>query len=182
MLATRGVRVARETGALSTLPIAANYLAALHVHSGAFDAASALIDEVDAITQATGIAPLKYAALMLAAWRGDQAPALELFESALQNATARGEGTGIGTFGWATALLHNGHGRHEEALAAAQQACEHEDVIMFGWSLVELIEAAVRMGRLDAAADGVRPPERANARERNRVGARHRSGLTCAAE
>jgi DNA-binding CsgD family transcriptional regulator len=89
---------------------------------------------------------------MLAAWRGDQAEAMELFEPALQNATARGEGTGIGTFGWATALLHNGAGRHAEALAAAQQACEHEDVIMFGWALVELIEAAVRVGKLDAAA------------------------------
>jgi DNA-binding CsgD family transcriptional regulator len=152
VLATRGVRVAREAGALSTLPVAANYRAALHVHAGAFDAGSSLIDEIDAITQATGIAPLKYASLMLAAWRGDQAQAMELFEPALQNATARGEGTGIGTFGWATALLHNGGGRHEQALAAAQQACEHEDVIMFGWALVELIEAAVRVGELDAAA------------------------------
>jgi DNA-binding CsgD family transcriptional regulator len=151
-LATRGVRVAREAGALSTLPIAANYRAALYVHSGAFDAASVLIDEVDAITQATGTAPLKYASLMLAAWRGDQATALPLFDRALQNATDRGEGTGIGTFGWATALLHNGGGRHEEALAAAQRACEHEDVIMFGWALVELIEAAVRVGRLEEAA------------------------------
>ena len=60
-LATRGVRVARDTGALSLLPIMANYLAALHVHSGAFATAAALIDEVDAITQATGIPPLKYA-------------------------------------------------------------------------------------------------------------------------
>ena len=40
----------------------ANYLAAFHVHSGAFAAAAALIDEVEAITQATGLAPLKYAA------------------------------------------------------------------------------------------------------------------------
>ena len=54
VLATRGVRVARETGALSLLPNMANYLAAFNVHSGAFAAAAALIDEVDAITQATG--------------------------------------------------------------------------------------------------------------------------------
>jgi DNA-binding CsgD family transcriptional regulator len=151
-LATRGVRVARETGALSTLPILANYRAALHVHAGAFDAASALIDEIDAITQATGIAPLKYASLMLAAWRGDPAPALDLFDRALLNATTRGEGFGVGTFGWATALLYNAGGRYEEALAAAQRACEYEDVIMFGWSLVELIEAAVRVDRVDVAA------------------------------
>ena len=63
VLATRGVRIARDTGALSLLPNALNYLAALHVHSGAFATAAALIDEVDAITQATGIPPLKYSAL-----------------------------------------------------------------------------------------------------------------------
>ena len=44
VLATRGLRVARETGALSVLPIAATYRAALHVHAGEFGAASALID------------------------------------------------------------------------------------------------------------------------------------------
>jgi len=151
VLATRGVRVARETGALSTLPIATTYLAALHVHAGAFDAASVLIDEIDAITQATGIAPVKFAALMLAAWRGDQAKALALLDPGLQDATARGEGSGLGMYGWATALLHNAAGRHDDALAAAQRACEHEDVILYGWALVELIEAGARVGRMDAA-------------------------------
>ena len=44
VLATRGLRVARETGALGVLPIAATYRAALHVHAGEFGAASSLID------------------------------------------------------------------------------------------------------------------------------------------
>ena len=105
VLATRGLRVARETGALSVLPIAATYRAALHVHAGEFGAASALIEEVDAITQATGMAPLKYASLMLAAWRGDEADGLELIEAARLEATARGEGMGLGVLEWATALL-----------------------------------------------------------------------------
>ena len=48
-------------------------------------------------------------------------------------------------------LLHNGHGHYGEALAAAQQACEHEDVMYYGWALVELIEAGVRSGRPDEA-------------------------------
>ena len=43
VLATRGVRVARYPGALNLLPVAANYLAALNVHSGDF-AAAALAD------------------------------------------------------------------------------------------------------------------------------------------
>ena len=80
VLATRGVRVARDTGALNLLPNALNYLAALNVHSGAFATAAALIDEVDAITQATGLPPLKYAACMLAAARGDQAQAQALLD------------------------------------------------------------------------------------------------------
>jgi hypothetical protein len=36
VLATRGLHVARETGVLSVLPIAATYRASLHVHAGAF--------------------------------------------------------------------------------------------------------------------------------------------------
>jgi DNA-binding CsgD family transcriptional regulator len=152
VLATRGVRVARDTGALNLLANTANYLAALKVHSGAFDAAAALIEEVDAITQATGLAPLKYAAVMLAASRGDQAQVQAFYESWWRKATERGEGSALGQFSWLTALLHNGHGHYGEALAAARHACEHEDVIAYGWALVELIEAGVRAGRPDEAA------------------------------
>jgi hypothetical protein len=79
MLATRGVPVARDTGAL-------------HVHSGAFTTAAALIGEVDAITQATGLPPLKYAACMIAATRGDQAQAL--FDLSWRNATRARRGLG----------------------------------------------------------------------------------------
>ena len=150
-LATRGVRLARETGALNLLPNALNYLAALNVHSGAFATAAALIDEVDSITQATGIPPLKYAAAMLAAARGDQAQTLTLLEWGRQNSTERGEGSAIGAACWLTALLHNGYGHYDEALAAARQACEHEDVMYYGWALVELVEAGVRGGRPDEA-------------------------------
>jgi DNA-binding CsgD family transcriptional regulator len=152
VLASRGVRAARERGALGVLAIAATYRASLHVHAGAFDAAAGLIAEADGITQATDMAPLKYAALMLAAWRGDEAGGLRLIEAARLEATARGEGMGLGIIEWATALLCNGRGRHAEALAAAQRGCEHDDVGLFAWSLVELIEAGVRTGATAAAA------------------------------
>src|SRR6516165_1238241 len=152
MLATRGVRLARETGALQLLPNTLNHLAALNVHSGAFATAAALIDEVDSITEATGIPPLRYSAAMLAAARGDKAQALPLLEWARRNLTERGEGSGLGAVSWLTAQLRNGHGEYGEALAAAQQACEHEDVIFYGWALAELVEAGVRGGRPDEAA------------------------------
>jgi DNA-binding CsgD family transcriptional regulator len=152
VLATRGVRVARETGALGVLASAATYRACLHVHAGAFDAASSLIAEVDAITQATGMAPLKYASLMLVAWRGDEAGGLRLMEAGRLEATARGEGMGLGVLEWATALLYNGRGRYADALAAARRGCEHDDLVQFAWNLVELIEAGARSGATEATS------------------------------
>src|SRR5262249_1371960 len=50
------------------------------------------------------------------------------------------------------ALTNNGLGRYGEALAHSQRACEHEDVIAYGYALVELIEAAVHAGRRDDAS------------------------------
>jgi DNA-binding CsgD family transcriptional regulator len=152
VLATSGVRVARETGALSVLPIALTYRAALHVHSGAFVPATALIEEVDAITVAIDMAPVKYGALMLAAWRGNEAEGLELIEELTVGVRERGEGMALGINEWAAALLYNGNGRYAEALAAAQRGCEHDDVGLFAWSLVELIEAGVRCGATDESA------------------------------
>src|SRR3954447_9113541 len=151
-LATRALRAAREAGALRVLPTAATYRACLHIHAGAFGPASSLIEEADAIVEATGLAPLKLASLMLAAWRGNEAEMLGLLETGLPLAKARGEGMALGFGGWASALLYNGHGRYAEALAAAQQACEYDDVGPFAWALVELIEAGVRSGATDAAS------------------------------
>jgi DNA-binding CsgD family transcriptional regulator len=151
-LASHGLRVARATGALGMLPIAATYRASLHVHAGSFGAAASLIEEADAITQATNTAPLKYAALMLAAWRGREQDAVELIEAGRLEATARGEGMGLGVIEWATALLHNGRGRYAEAFTAAKRGCEHDDVGLFAWSLAELVEAGVRSGALDEAS------------------------------
>ena len=152
VLATRGVRVARETGALQLLPNALNYLAALNVYAGAFATAAVQIDEVDAITAATGLPPLKHGACMLAAARGDEAQLQEVGEGSLQGAIARGEGSAIGGFGWFTALLNNGRAEYDEAHAAARSACEHEDPVYYGRALVELIEAGIRGDRPGEAA------------------------------
>ena len=152
MLATRGEQVARDTGALTLLPVMANFLAVFYVHSGAFTTAAALIDEVDAITEATRIPPLKYAALMLAASRGDNARLQAVSEVPLRGAMSRGEGSALGGYERFTSLLNNGHGRYGEALVAAQKASQHEDVIHYGSALVELIEAGVRSGHPNEAA------------------------------
>jgi DNA-binding CsgD family transcriptional regulator len=152
LLATRGVQTARETGALNLLPNALNHLAALHVHSGEFASAATVVDEVDVITQATGIPALKYSAYILAAARDDEAELRVMVGTWKPNATARGEGGMYGGHWWLTALRHNSHGRYEDALAAARQGAEHEDVMTYGRILAELIEGGARAARPDEAA------------------------------
>jgi DNA-binding CsgD family transcriptional regulator len=155
-LAARGVRAARDAGALTLLPIALTYRAGVHVHAGEFAAASALIEEADAISEATGNAPVSYTSLVLAAWRGQEIPALGLIAGGVRGATARGEGRLVALAEYATAVLYNGLGRYEEALAAARRGCEYEDLGLFGWSLTELIEAGARAGASDVAGDALR--------------------------
>ena len=152
LLATRGTQLARDTGALNLLPNALNHLAALHVHSGEFASAAVVVDEVDAITQATGIPALKYSAYMLAAARDDEEELRVMVGTWKPNAAARGEGGMYGGHWWLTALRHNSHGRYEDALAAARQGAEHEDVMTYGRILAELVEAGARAGRPDEAA------------------------------
>jgi DNA-binding CsgD family transcriptional regulator len=155
-LADRAVRLAREAGALTVLPVALSYRAGVHVHAGEFARAAALIGEADAIARATGNAPLRYTSLMLVAWQGDETNAVTTIEASIADATARGEGRALGLAGYALAVLYNGHGRYQEGLVHARQACAYEDPGFLGWSLVELVEAAARSGAGDLAADALR--------------------------
>jgi DNA-binding CsgD family transcriptional regulator len=73
----------------------------------------------------------------------------------MAGAISRGEGRGVATQ-YAVALLYNGLGRYDKALAAAELACEYDDIGVVGWSLTELVEAAVRSGQPARASDALR--------------------------
>ncbi|HEX6127624.1 MAG TPA: AAA family ATPase, partial [Candidatus Limnocylindria bacterium] len=153
--AVRTVRIARETGALAVLPLALNYLAQLRIFEGELDAAEALLDEADAIADATGTTRIVIAALLLAGCRGDEARASALIEASGAEAIARGEGV-ILTFGeHARAVLHNGLGDYEAALAPAQSASARDELMVSVWSVPELIEAATRSRRTEIAAEAL---------------------------
>ena len=155
-LATRLVQSARDAGALNVLPIALTYRAGVAVHAGEFAAAAAMIDEAEAISQATGNTPLRYTSLVLAAWRGDETRALELIRNSRDDATGRGEGRAITLAEYVTAVLHIGMGGYQAALAAAEQAAEYDDLGLCGWALIELVEAAARTGNPDQATRALR--------------------------
>jgi DNA-binding CsgD family transcriptional regulator len=154
-IATDTVQRARDTGTLAVLPQALGYRAGVHVYTGELATAATLIEEANAISAATGHAPVRYHSLNLAAWRGVAADAVGLIDAAAADATARGEGRLLGLTKFTSAVLFNGLGRYEEALAAARQCCEYEDLGFYSWCLFELIEAAAHLGDRDAAASAL---------------------------
>jgi hypothetical protein len=163
-VSSRQVRLARDAGTLGVLANALSDRAGVHVHAGEFATASELNDESAAITQATGNPTLMYSPLVLAAWRGHEAHTLELIEASVQDATARGEGRAIAAADYATAVLDNGLGRYPAALAAAERACEHDQLGAFAGAVIELVEAGARSGQPDVAAAALqRLGERARA-------------------
>jgi ATP/maltotriose-dependent transcriptional regulator MalT len=54
------------------------------------------------------------------------------------------------------AVLCNGLGRYDEALAAARGACaDPREMVAHNWGMIELIESAARTGRTDLAAEAL---------------------------
>jgi DNA-binding CsgD family transcriptional regulator len=93
--------------------------------------------------------------MVLAAFRGSQAEAVPLIEATLEQAAAAGQGAAVTWAHWVAAILHNGLGRYQEALAAARQAAGHRLVHISMWALPELVEAAARTGNTGLAGDAV---------------------------
>ncbi|MCX2929389.1 AAA family ATPase [Mycobacterium sp. CVI_P3] len=155
-LATAAVRAARNAGALATLPKALVYQAGVHLVAGEFHTATALVEEANAITAATDhSAAVKYHALMLTAWQGDAIEAGRVIEVTKADGLRRGEGRVLGLTGYAAAVLYNGLGRYDDALAAARTVCEYEDLGFYSWCLYELVEAAARSGDRETAAEAI---------------------------
>ncbi|MFE2424286.1 LuxR C-terminal-related transcriptional regulator [Streptomyces hokutonensis] len=155
-LTTCAVRVARETGALNFLPLALCYRAIQHVHAGEFDLASALIDESDTMTEVTGNSPLGYAAAVLLVWRGDDVRVADWIDGRTRDAASWGEGRAIGLADYVIAVLYNGLGRYQDALARAERAWQYEELAGFGFTLFELVEAGARGDAPEAAAAALR--------------------------
>jgi tetratricopeptide (TPR) repeat protein len=154
---SRHVELARDTGALSTLPLALTSRIGSLVYLGELTAAAALLEESEAVTEATGIPLAPYGALLLVAWQGHEAKTFELIETTTKEALRQGEGFGLVITGVAKALLCNSLGRYEDALAAASQASEHPPAMgVEPWGvLVELIEAAARLGQAEPATEAI---------------------------
>ena len=158
LLSRRYVDLAHQAGALSELPLAHSTRSYMLLFAGDLAAATSLTEEGQAIAEATGSQLAPYAAMALAALRGSQAEASALIGGTLSDAGRRGEGIGMSVAEWANAVLHNGLGRYREAMRSAERALYHQEYPgmrypgVANWAAAELIEAAARSGRTEAAA------------------------------
>jgi ATP/maltotriose-dependent transcriptional regulator MalT len=144
-LAARQAQFARDTGALLHLQLALSFLARGHILAGELATVALIIEEDRLISDATGNPPLRSAPIALAAWRGEEAEALELIEASLDEATALGWTTNS----YASSVLYNGLGRHDAARDAGWQAFRRDPIGSGPLLVAELGEAASRTGDME---------------------------------
>src|SRR5262249_28280707 len=131
----RQLRLARDLGALDQLLMNLQGLAHDDTWRGDFEAAGSLIAAANAVCEATGIRIAPFAAMLLAALRGNQAEAAPLIEATLAAAGAGGQGGAATQAHCAAAILHNGLGHYADALAAAEQAAQDAHLFVSTWAL-----------------------------------------------
>jgi DNA-binding CsgD family transcriptional regulator len=154
-LLRRHVELARKSGALGPLSIALNghgFYAAL---CGDFDATTALVAEYNAVIEAAGMGWYSVGALLQSAYQG-RPEGLKLMSDVAAGCIEHGAGHGAQFATWTTAILCNGLGRYTEALDAAERAAYAMEIPNgTGWALPEVVEAAVRSHRPEAARDAL---------------------------
>ena len=156
-LGSQFVELARGAGAFTMLPHALAMRQGMHLFAGELDAAGALLEEEQATTETIGVVRPAYLTVALPAWQGREMETRRQIEATTSQAVELGEGQWLTLVEWASAVLHNGRGRYEDALLAAQRAVASPlERGIASWALPELVEAAVRCGKPERAAEALR--------------------------
>lgn len=164
-LSGRQLELHRRAGLLASLPVGLATRAAADVFAGRLSEAAAHLAEGEVITTAIGGQQLRRSDPLLAAYRGQDKRCTEIVQATLDaGAVEHGQGFSVAAGLFALSVLHNGLGQYGEALSAAEQAVQYDDVAIHGYALVELVESAARCGDLATATDALdRLVERAEA-------------------
>jgi DNA-binding CsgD family transcriptional regulator/tetratricopeptide (TPR) repeat protein len=155
-IAERQVQLVRDAGALAELPIHLSALSLTREWSGDFAGAESLIAESDSVAAATGSGLPPFSALRLWAMQGKEAQASAEIANVVEQAAATGLELGVSWVHSVAAVLYNGLGWSDEAVAAARQAVANP-LNPWGYmsALPELVEAAARQGDTELARDAL---------------------------
>ncbi|MFI8075584.1 AAA family ATPase [Streptomyces sp. NPDC086033] len=160
-LSARLVEMGRGTGALAVLPSSLLLRLSNRAFAGDLRGADSLVAEANAIGEATGSSFFAhYGTLVLEPFKGRESTTFQAIEALTQDSLLQDEGKVTTATQWALAVLYNGLGRYEEAYVSAERGCENpQELGLSLQSRVELVEAAVRLGRTTRAAEAVRTIE-----------------------
>ena len=151
VLADRYVQLARDAGALATLPAALVTATCTRIYAGDLSRAAEFADEADAIAKVSGAMPLSYARTLLDAWRGTDSEATARYDTRGCKAIERSRGADATIAMLATAVLHNSRGNYPGAQKAAAYASGAYEPSIKWQALHELVEAATRAGDPESA-------------------------------
>jgi DNA-binding CsgD family transcriptional regulator len=159
-LASRWVRLARDQGALTALPIALNQLSTFEEEAGRFDAARACFaeaSEISAVTKNPGVLGTEgVSELHQLAWRGRETDARRIAAAIGREVINAGRGAQKIWVQYCLAVLELGLGNYQAALQCALEVYEDDGPHFGAQVLPDLVEAAARCGeaRLAEAALG----------------------------
>jgi DNA-binding CsgD family transcriptional regulator len=153
-LSDRYLELTRDAGLLSALPMALEVRSQIDAFSGELARAAELMEQSNTVAAATGSDMLWDGPTLLAAWREEEATALEQLVAIAAEGARRREDELISFAEYGKAIVNNALGRYDAAIRAAQLSCDYDHPGGgFGWVLVELAEAAARGGRRDLARE-----------------------------
>ncbi|ROO85667.1 regulatory LuxR family protein [Actinocorallia herbida] len=157
-LAELCLRLVRASGAHAMLPAGLTNALMQALFEGDLAEAAALDEEARAYAAAAGnrttvgVPTQLRGDLGLAVWRGDRNESEHLADTIEKDATARGVIRTVEVCRWARSVLYNSLGEYEKALDAVPRGAL-PDAGGVPWAPLELIEAAVRTGDRDLAAE-----------------------------
>ncbi|WP_460353613.1 helix-turn-helix transcriptional regulator [Mycobacterium sp. ZZG] len=151
-LSLRYLGLARETGAVSHLPLALSSRFLPLLYTGDFESADQVTQEMCVAIEAMGNNLSPYCAIVLAAWRGRRDELRSLCTVTRRDAEGRGEGHGLTVIAWAQAVMAVGGCDYRAARDAAAYASSYRgDGGASWWALAELVESCARLDDLATA-------------------------------
>ena len=158
-IASRWVALARDQGALTALPVALNYLGWYEVTEGRLQAAETTLAEGREISRAIGNPGIVGASgageLFRLVWRGREAEARAAATALSRDGIERGQGAGVTHALSAVAILELSLGNYQAALESARDVFEENLLFLGSLTLPDLVEAGVRGGNRQLAADAL---------------------------
>ncbi len=154
-MASRWVRLARDLGALTALPVALNQQSTFEEEAGRFDAASTCFAEAFEISAATGnpgvLGTAGISELHQLAWRGRETDARRVAAAIGREVIDAGRGAQSIWVQYCLAVLELGLGNYQAALQCALAVYEDDGPHFGTHVLPDLVEAAARCGEAGSA-------------------------------